>query len=181
MIGGLLTTAKFGWAAVSGVDAFVNAVAQYSVKMVLRSRDIDAAAAAEIVERAQAAVPRDTGRLFGGIEAHQDEDGTWTVTASAINPRGRYYMDYAFLVEHGTQAGTRGGRRGGTATIQVGGRSRAGAYNPVTGRRYRVANANRKSARTHPGTAPQPYFYPAVDAVMQERGLRQASTIDEDL
>ncbi|MGX5777470.1 HK97 gp10 family phage protein [Methylorubrum zatmanii] len=177
-VGDLLSYAKIGWGAVSGVDAFAEALARYSVKLVLRSKDIDAEAAAEIVERAQAAVPRDTGRLFGGIQASL-EDGIWTVTASAINPRGRFEMDYAFLVEHGTQAGVRGGRRGGTAAI--GGRSRAGAFNPETGRRYRVANANRRSARTHPGTQPQPYFYPAVDAVMEERGLRQAETLDEPL
>ncbi|TFZ59321.1 HK97 gp10 family phage protein [Methylorubrum sp. Q1] len=177
-VGDLLSYGKIGWGAVSGVDAFANALAQYSVKLVLRSKSIDAEAAADIVERAQAAVPRDSGRLFGGIQA-QLADDVWTVSASAINPRGRFDMDYAFLVEHGTQAGVRGGRRGGT--VQVGGRSRAGAFNPETGRRYRVANANRTSARTHPGTQPQPYFYPAVDAVMEERGQRQAETLNEPL
>lgn len=175
-VGDLLSYGRIGWGFVSGVDAFANALAQYSVKLVLRSKSIDAEAAADIVERAQAAVPRDSGRLFGGIEA-QLADDVWTVTASAINPRGRFEMDYAFLVEHGTQAGERGGRRGGT----VAGRSRAGAFNPETGRRYRVANASRRSARTHPGTQPQPYFYPAVDAVMEERGQRLAETLNEPL
>lgn len=177
-IGDLLSYGRIGWGAISGVDAFAQALAQYSVKLVLRSKDIDAEAAADIVERAQAAVPRDSGRLFGGIQA-QLADGVWTVTASAINPRGRFEMDYAFLVEHGTQAGERGGRRGGS--VQVGGRSRAGGFNPETGRRYRVANANRRSARTHPGTQPQPYFWPAVNAVAEERALAQAEILNETL
>lgn len=180
MIGGLITTAKFGWAAVTGVDALVDALAQYAVKVVLSSREVDAAAAAEIVSRAQAAVPQDTGLLFSGITYRQDGE-TWIVRASAIQTRGRYEQDYAFLVEHGTAAGVRGGRRGGEVVVMVGGRSRAGAFNEVTGRRYRVANAARRSDRTHPGTRPQPYFYPAVDAVLGERAARLEAAIPESL
>lgn len=181
MIGGLVTTARFGWAAVTGVDALADALARYTVRTVLRARDIDRAAAEEIVQRAQAAVPRDTGRLFSGIVA-AERDGVWTVTASASHGRGRWDdLNYAFLVEHGTQAGVRGGRRGGTVAVELGGRSRAGAFNPVTGRRYRVANASRRSERTHPGTQPQPFFYPAVDAVMEERGLAHANSLEADL
>lgn len=181
MIGDVLSIAKVGFHAVSGFDEFADALGQYAVKIVLRSNDIDAQAAGEIVERAQAAVPRDTGRLFGGIRATLEDD-TWTVEASATHGRGNWYdLDYAFLVEHGTQSGVRGGRRGGTVTVEVGGRSRAGSFNPTTGRRYRIANASRKSERSHPGTKPQPFFYPAVEAVMEERALRLEDSIGEDL
>ncbi|GBU17221.1 MULTISPECIES: hypothetical protein [Methylobacterium] len=181
MIGGLVTTARFGWAAVHGVDAFADALAQYTVRMVLRSRAVDSSAADEIVRRAQANVPQDTGRLYGGIKA-TGEDGLFTVTASATHGRGRWYdLDYAFLVETGTQGGIRGGRRGTTVNVETGRSSRAGAFNPVTGRRFRVADASRMSERTHPGTAAQPFFYPAVDGVMEERELHQAETLEGDL
>jgi len=184
VIGGLITAGKFGWAAISGVDALADAFAKYTVKMVLSSRSIDADAAEEMVRRMQAAVPQDTGLLFSGIEARQDED-TWTVSASAVHSRGSWYdLNYAFLVEHGTQAGVRGGRRGTTVVVgpdyfdgQTG--ARVGKLNPATGRRARVRDASRRSARTHPGTKPQPFFYPAVDAVMAERALRQEDSLGD--
>lgn len=178
-VSALFDIAKVGWGAVSGVDEFADAIGGLVVRMVLRSSDIDASAADDIVSRARAAVPQDTGRLFSGITARLD-DTSWIVQASAIAPRGRYTMDYAFLVEHGTQAGERGGRRGGTVNQTIGGRSRAGAYNATTGRRYRVANANRLSDRTHPGTKPQPYFYPSIDAVMGERFQRHQDSLPSD-
>ncbi len=171
-----------GWAWITGVDTLTNDLAQYTARLVLRARANDATAAQEIVARAKAAVPQDTGLLFSGIFARMNEDGNWTVEAGATHGRGRWYdLNYAFLVEYGTQPGERGGRRGGTAIVKVGGRSRAGAFNPVTGRRFRVANASRKSSRTHPGTAPQPFFYPAVDAVLGDREARQAALVDQDL
>ena len=174
MIGGLVTAARFGWAAVSGVDALTDAFARYTVKMVLRSHEIDGDAAEEIVRRAQAAVPRDTGRLYSGITASEN-DGVWTVRASAVHGRGRWDdLNYAFLVEHGTRAGVRGGRRATIvgASYFDGQARRIGAINPNTGRRFRVADASRRSERTHPGTPAQPFFYPAVDGVMEERHLR---------
>lgn len=181
MIGGLLTAGRFGWAAVQGVDALTDAFARYTVKIVLRSHAVDSDAADEIVRRAQAAVPRDTGRLYSGIKSSEN-DGVWTVVASATHGRGRWDdLNYAFLVEGGTQPGVRGGRRGTTITVETGRSSRAGAFNPVTGRRFRVADASRISERTHPGTPAQPFFYPAVDAVMEERQLRAAGVLDEDL
>lgn len=184
MIDHLITAGKFGWAAISGVDALTDAFAQYTVKMVLRSRSIDADAAQEMVRRMQAAVPRDTGLLFSGIEAHLVEE-TWTVSASAVHGRGSWSdLNYAFLVENGTQAGVRGGRRG--TTIVVGPEyfdgatgARLGKLNPATGRRYRVRDASRRSARTHPGTKPQPFFYPSADAVLEERGLRQEDSLGD--
>lgn len=184
MIDGLLTAGKFGWAAISGVDALADAFAQYTVKMVLSSKSIDGDAAQEMVRRMQAAVPQDTGLLFSGIQAELNED-TWTVKASAVHGRGGWYdLNYAFLVEHGTQAGVRGGRRGTSVVVgpeyfdgQTG--ARLGKLNPATGRRARVRDASRKSARTHPGTKPQPFFYPAVDAVMEERALRLEESIGD--
>lgn len=178
MLDTLITAGKFGWAAISGVDALTDAFARSAVKMVLRSHEIDADAAEEMVRRMQAAVPRDTGLLFSGITATLVDD-TWTVSASAVHGRGRWNdLNYAFLVEHGTQPGVRGGRRGTTLVVgpdyfdgQTG--ARLGKMNPATGRRARVRDASRRSARTHPGTKPQPFFYPAFDAVMEERALRQ--------
>ncbi len=134
MIGELVSLARLGYAAVSGVDALVTGLTRMGLHLALRSRALDRQAAEDIVERARARVPQNTGRLFSGIEA-TEVDGVWGVQASAVNPR--------------------------------------------TGRRYRMADANRRARRTHPGTKPQPYFWPSVNEVMAERGLAADALINE--
>ncbi len=119
----------------------------------------------------QAAVPRDTGRLFSGITAELVGE-VWTVRASATHGRGRWDdLNSAFLVEHGTRAGQRG------TAVEPGYVDTAASG--WIGRRARVAETGRRAARTHPGTAPQPFFYPAVDAVMADRRLRQEDALGE--
>jgi hypothetical protein len=178
VIGELLSLAQFGHAAVSGVDALVTSLTRTGIHLALRGQALDREAAEDIVERARARVPQDTGRLFSGIEA-TEVGGVWGVQASAVNPRGRREMDYAFLVEYGTRSGVRGHRVADAAYFRARDPDGAPAVNPRTGRRYRVANANRRSGRSHPGTPPQPYFWPSVNAVMAERGLAAEALINE--
>jgi hypothetical protein len=178
VIGELVSLARLGYAAVSGVDALVTSLTRMGLHLALRSRALDRQAAEDIVERARARVPQDTGRLFSGIEA-TEVDGVWGVQASAVNPRDPRELDYAFLVEHGTRPGIRGERVADAAYFRPRDPDGALAVNPRTGRRYRRADANRRARRTHPGTPPHPYFWPSVNEVMAERGLAADALINE--
>ncbi|MGY2051684.1 HK97 gp10 family phage protein [Methylobacterium sp. JK268] len=169
MIGGLLNAGKLAWSAVKGVDPFVDAIARMGVKMALRAKAIDRATAEDIVERARGRVPRDTGRLYSGI-AVTDRDGVFGVIASAVHPNDPREMDYAFLVENGTRPGVRGQRVADPDFYRTAAGGRGG-INPATGRRYRAAEAGRRAQRTHPGTKPQPYFWPSVEEGLAKRGL----------
>lgn len=100
MIGAVLTAGKFGYAAFAGVDAFVDATAQYVVKLALRSRRVDHDAADEMVGLMRSRVPVDSGRLLNGITAREDGDA-WIVEASAV----RAEFDYARAVEFGHVVG----------------------------------------------------------------------------
>ncbi|ACL62061.1 HK97 gp10 family phage protein [Methylobacterium nodulans] len=175
MIGGLFTAGRLAWSAVTGVDALVDTLARMGVKLALRSRAIDRSVAEDIVERARGRVPRDTGRLYSGI-AVTERDGVCGVIASAVHPDDPREMDYAFLVEHGTRPGVRGQRIADPDFYRTAAGGRGG-INPATGRRFRVANANRRSQRTHPGTKPQPYFWPAVEEGLAARGIAMADVI----
>jgi HK97 gp10 family phage protein len=101
MIGMVMTATRFGLAAASGTDAFVDAAAQFAVKLALQSKATNTEAAEDMVAEMRSRVPQDTGRLFGGITFEADDNGSVQVIASAKTAAGTGF-DYAFLVEHGT-------------------------------------------------------------------------------
>lgn len=100
MIGGLITAARFGYAAVTGVDALVDSLAQYSVKMALKSRKVDDDAGDAMVAAMRADAPQLTGNLVNGITTRR-EGGVTVVEASALRTSGGVEWDYAVFVEKG--------------------------------------------------------------------------------
>lgn len=146
-IGGLFTAGRFAYAAVSGVDAFTEAVGKYAVKLVLRSAAHDRDTGEQIVERARANVPKDTGTLFNGITSRQDDDGAVIVEATAINERTGF--DYARAVEFGHRT------RGGVAD--------AGFFEGGDDGRAFTAGGGGGEVR------PQPFFFPAANEALQGR------------
>jgi hypothetical protein len=143
-----------------GVDRIVGQLVKMSVKWAIKARQVDDDAAEDMVERMRAEVPRRTGLLFNGI-SHTTEGEFQVVTATAHARRGgKEGADYARFVEFGTKPHT----RGSVADAEF--------HQDATG-----AGAGRR--RGHPGTAPRPFFYPAVRAVLAERGRRLEDVIDE--
>lgn len=100
MIGVVMTASRFGYAAFTGIDAFVDATAQFAVKLALQSRAADTATAEAMVADMRGRVPQDTGLLWSGIAFELQSDGTVEVSASAVSPEGG--ADYANFVEKGT-------------------------------------------------------------------------------
>lgn len=170
MLGAAFTVGKFGYAAVTGLDAFVDTSARFAVKLALRSREIDLAAAEEMVREMRARVPRDTGRLFNGIAFEVMEGGTVEVYAAAHNPWSG--INYAGFVERGTRAGTRGRKASYVADSNYFILSTAAG----PGRSY---GRSRLQQRTHPGTEAQPFFFPVAEEVLARRGLSLEEAIDD--
>jgi HK97 gp10 family phage protein len=86
---------------VIGVSTFYGQLAKYAVKLATRSHQAGIDAANEMVDLMKSRVPQDSGALLNGISWEED-NGTFTVTASAISPTGSH-EDYAPFVEYGTQ------------------------------------------------------------------------------
>ena len=171
MIGAAFTVGKLGYAAFSGVDAFVDATARFAVKLALKSRAADTSGAEAMVEEMRALVPQDSGRRYNGIGFEVLEGGTVEVFASAINPKDG--VDYAGLVERGTRAGTRSpkvkrkkGVRRGVSYVADSNYFNLSTVAPP-GRSY---ERTRMAYRNHPGTEAQPFFFPVVEEVLAKRG-----------
>jgi HK97 gp10 family phage protein len=84
-----------------GLPTFYGQLAKYAVKLATRSHQVGIDAANEMVDLMKSRVPQDTGALLNGISWEED-DGEFTVSASAISPTGSH-ADYAPFVEYGTQ------------------------------------------------------------------------------
>lgn len=161
---------------VLGVPDVQAALLRFAVKLAFKTKKVDADAAAEMVDLMRSRVPRDTGRLYNGIEAHQEDDGTWLVEASAVHPRGsKESADYARFVEFGTAPGTRGDR---TSYVADEGFFSTDALGD--GRfRGRARARTRKVYRTHAGTPAQPYFFESAREVLEKRGISMQSILDQ--
>jgi hypothetical protein len=132
------------------------------VRVELRQRKRDSDALSEMIETARGLVPVDTGRLLSGITGENFETYS-EFRASAVHEGGG--ADYARFVEFGTRAGEASvaspisAHEGFFASDQFG----------ETGMRGVAIVKNRRSRRTHGGTAAQPYFFPAANKVLGNR------------
>lgn len=139
-----------------------------------RAKEIDSAALDEMIRIARARVPQDTGRLFNGITGDVEVDGErriYVFRASAVRTGfdGSQGADYARFVEFGTRAGARGSKIAGPS--RVGLISEGGQVDELRVPGRTVGRA-RRQYRNHPGTDPQPFFYPAVNEVMARRAAQ---------
>jgi hypothetical protein len=136
------------------------------VKTAARQHARDADALARMIEIARGLVPVDSGLLLSGITGEISESYS-EFRASAVHSRanGKDGADYARFVEFGTRAGEAStaapitAHEGFFASDQFG----------VTGMRGEAIVKNRRSRRSHGGTAAQPYFFPAADEVIGDR------------
>lgn len=158
MIGGLITTGRFAVAGVLGADVFADAVGRYVVKLAFQSAQVDRSLGDEIVRQAQAKVPRDTGRLFNGITARQDEGGAVIVEASGVNPRDNF--DYARALEFGHRT-----RRQADAGFFSGGDDGSA-----------LRGSRRSGSREVPA---EPFFFPAAEEVLEKRGTSLEEMADQ--
>lgn len=109
---------------------------------------LDRAALDEMVETARASAPVRTGRLREGITGEREGD-FFVFRASAVGLTDD--ADYARFVEFGTRPGRR-----------------------VADQAFFDAPARASRRKGHPGTEAQPYFWPAVRAVLSRRYGKQA-------
>lgn len=137
------------------------AVIRTGFALVRAQREVAADAVDDMLGLMRERVPQDTGLLLSGIDG-EIEDGIATVTASAVRdgPSGES-ADYARFVEFGTRAGTRNRR---SPIVADEGYFAASPFDE--GARGRRVRRQRKSYRTHPGTAPQPFFWPSAREVL---------------
>jgi hypothetical protein len=159
-----------------GLEQLTGPLVRIGVKVAMRVGKIDDDAGAEMVEGMRAAVPYDAGRLFNGIETWREGDSR-VVQASTVrtSSTGKEGMDYAFLVEHGTAAGQRGGRR---AYVAQAGYFDADEFGNGARRATPTPRARRVN-RGHPGTPAQPFFYPVANEVLERRGSLLDSVLEE--
>ena len=155
-----------------GLDTIINGMLRLIPHLVSRTRRLDVSTLDELLARMRADVPRDSGRLFNGIQGSIDGDMA-VVEASAVKPKGRGEgADYAGFVEIGTKAGHRG--RQTVADEAYFTRDQWTANNPGSdshpGRQFRSGRTLRRIHDPHPGTPAQPYFWDNVRDVMAERG-----------
>lgn len=163
MIGTLFSVGRLGFAAVAGVDEFVQAAARFGVKLALGVRKVDGEAGEEMVALMRSRVAVDTGQLLNGISSTTDENGAVTVQASAIKETGSG-EDYAGYVERGTRAGVRGRKISYIADE---------GYFDLSAPQRRVGATyarSRRQARGHPGTPSQPFFFDSAAEVLARRG-----------
>lgn len=133
-------------------------------------------AAREMVSRMRADVARDTGRLYNGIEYFGNEDGGFTVQASAVHEDRNGGEDYAGFVERGTRAGQRGHKVSYVAdsayhdlTAGIG----SGTLRETGQRKGRA----RLQYRDHPGTPAQPFFFDNAREVLSKRRADAAASV----
>lgn len=156
----------YGSAEMVGLDVDYTSIARWAYritktasKMQARAHRIDERMLDEMVAEAQARVPRRSGKLAAGITGEREGD---VLVFKAEAQRDEESADYAGFVERGTRAGSRG-HQVTTATFYESGQS-----------------GRRKARRTHPGTAAQPFFYPAARLVLERRQAAQAQALLAD-
>ena len=178
-LGGVLTNVVIP--TVTGVNETTAKLFRFALKLGGKVRHIDQNAAQEMVDLMRARVPRDTGRLYNGIDYQIDGD-TISVHAEA-HKSGRYSQeDYARFVEFGTRAGVRGQR---TRFASDAGFFSSDAF-PEAGFRGTPTARTRSVYRTHPGTKAQPFFFNSAHEVLDRRGIDAEDAIaqagaEEDL
>lgn len=146
-----------------GYDDVRNALIRIAAKLAVKSRRIDRGALDDMVARARELVPQDTGLLYSGITG-EETDAYFEFRASArrVTASGKSQEDYARFVEFGTAAGI----RGASAEID----ERSDLYDGTRTSAF-VTGSRRRQYRSHPGTQPQPFFYPAADEALARRAL----------
>lgn len=143
------------------------------VRVETRSHLSDASALDEMITIARGLVAVDTGLLLSGITGEDLGDGFFEFRASAVRETasGKESADYARYVEFGTRAGE------------------AGVFAPITahegffasdqrwslGARGAAVEKRRRSRRTHGGTQPRPFFFPAANQVLARREQSMAA------
>jgi hypothetical protein len=139
---------------VIGYDEWAKAIGRTLFKWARHAHSIDSAALDDMVTSARALVPHDTGLLYNGIEGEEVDD-TFEFRASAqrTSASGKLSADYASFVEFGTEP------HGPTAEV-------TSAFARRRGR-----------GQGHPGTAPQPFFFPAAREILIRRALDLESLI----
>lgn len=125
-------------------------------KLAVDARAVDERALAEMVDLAQSRAPLRSGRLRAGITGEREGEVMVFRAAAQLNEST---ADYAPFVERGTRGGNRG-RQVVDATYFERAHARA-----------------RKSRRTHPGTAAQPFFYSSAEEVLARRRVDQAAVM----
>lgn len=150
----------FGWPEVSG--SLVRVVTRMELKQHRRDSD----ALARMIEIARGLVPVDSGTLLSGIGGEAFASYC-EFRASAVRERanGKETADYARFVEFGTRSGVASVAAPITAHEGFYASDQAG----VTGMRGAAVVRNRRSRRTHGGTAAQPFFFPAANEVLADR------------
>ena len=161
---------------VFGGEEFRRSMTRFGDGLSTRAFELDAEAAAEMVDLMQGRVAQRTGLLLSGIASHQAGE-VWTVTASAQKYSNT--KDYAKDVEFGTAAGFRGRAVAGSDYYEKAYSGRRGSLNERTGRRRRVNDARRRSARSHPGTDAQPYFLNSAAEVLRKRNSEMSDLIED--
>ncbi|TDX64000.1 hypothetical protein EDE12_106145 [Methylosinus sp. sav-2] len=150
----------FGWP-----DA-LGSLARIVTRMEVKQHRRDSEALAQMIETARGLVPVDSGRLLSGIGG-EAFDAYCEFRASAVHETasGKEGADYARFVEFGTRSGEASVAAPITAHEGFYASDQAG----VTGMRGNAIVRNRRSRRTHGGTAAQPFFFPAANEVLAKR------------
>jgi hypothetical protein len=129
-----------GTASQGEIAAFTSRIVRVGGRLEEMSRQTDESARGRIVDLMQASAPVRTGGLRSSIEGHAEGD-THVVTAT-VHADGNG-IDYAPLVEFGTD--------------------------PHALNASRAAPRRGKRRPQHPGTDPQPFFWPSAERVLGER------------
>lgn len=162
-----LSTSQYFGLAIIGADLLSSRLFKVARLLDKIAGQSDAEAAQEMVNRMRADVPTDTGNLFNGIEFFE-ENGIYTVQASAVHPDRNGGEDYAGFVERGTKSGIRTRKTSYVADSNYHELTAGLGFGGVrpTGRTYR---RTRLQYRTHPGTPAQPFFFQNAIDVLRER------------
>lgn len=145
-----------------GFGEWAGAVGRIVAKMALKVRRVDDSILQDMVRGAQQRVPQDTGRLYAGILG-EVEDDVCVFSVSAQRETGG--EDYAPFVEFGTRPGHRGSS---VVTESLVGAGHGLSLSALTAE---APTRKRRQYREHPGTAAQPFFWPAVEEALARRGL----------
>lgn len=157
---------------VVGFDDVVGALSRIGLKMALDAQRVDRDALDEMVELAQSRAPNRTGLLIAGIEGLEADDYfEFRASAHRVSGSGKDDADYARFVEFGTAAGERGRSASIARRDDLFSGARSSAF--VTGARQR------RQYRGHPGTDPQPFFYPSADEALARRGRAMEDVIPD--
>lgn len=141
-------------------------IVRVGYNMVAQARETDRRSSDEWVNLARSRVPQDTGNLLAGIEVrYGDGYAEWRASGERVGLGGRQPADYARFVEFGTKPGQRGGTSSG-ASMEGFYATDAASGSPFSG--ARVSRA-RRTYRTHPGNAAQPFFYNSAREVLARR------------